>query len=331
MITSAALAVAFVVVWCVQVAYPWERVTPIVLGLCLAGLSLATGAASTVLQGPMRAAYVDALRGLNTAERAEATRALRQGNIPADAGVLAGAIRWGAVIEDYRGRALRGKSARLISAVLLVLIAILDFVIHSPRQGILWLLLVAVITVPAVVRERRRRNLGTHLTRLRTAAKSSPILTAADLAPPSVQRDTNYWHVALLAIVTLIVVTAFAALAGRPRHDCRTVDATVAYLHDHPDMLSPQPIPVGGPGLGAYSGWADQLSRYASQTSNSDIKPHMHALADRARDAASLASQARSTAPARPVIDLQLAYGLDVLDILHEERELTATCHRWSR
>ncbi|ASL12228.1 hypothetical protein U8D42_28860 (plasmid) [Mycobacterium europaeum] len=322
---SVFIGAMLLVFWCVYVTHPFERAAPIVLALALVGFSAAAGAASALGQRPARAAYTEALRGLNQAERAEAVRALREGALPARHRVLAGAIRCGAVVEAYYQRASRGRTTQLISAALLAVVGIVSVFLSDPRRGTLWLLMAALFAAQTVRRERVRTKLNTHLAQLLAAADRSPEINADDIAPPPLPRRTS-WQIVLFVVVVGVAGIGFTRLANHPRRDCRAADAAVSFLADNSDLTNLQLIVTGGPDLRAYQHWAEQLSHFAAQVSAPDIEPHLRAMADRASDAVSLVAQARTSPPPRPVIDLQSAYGQDMLAIIDQERSLTAAC-----
>lgn len=315
------------VFWCLYVTHPFERAAPIELALALVGFSVAAGAVSAVGQRPARAAYAEALRGLNQAEHADAVRALREGALPADHRVLAGAIRCGAVVEAHYQRASRGRATQLISAALLAGVGIVSVFLSDPRRGTLWLLMAALFAAQTVRRERVRTKLNTHLAQLRAAADRSPDVTAGDIAPPPLPRRTS-WQIVLFVVVVGVASIGFTRLANQPRGDCRAADAAISFLADNSDLTNLQLNVTGGPDLRGYQNWAEQLSHFAAQASSPDIAPHLRAMADRARDAVSLVAQARTSPPPRPVIDLQTAYGQDMLAIIDQEPALTAACHR---
>lgn len=327
LINSVFIGSMVAVFWCLEVTHPFERAAPIVLALALVGFSVAAGAVSALGERPARAAYTEALRGLDPAERAEAVRALREGALPADHRVLAGAIRCSAVAEDYYQRASRGRSALLVSVALLAGVGIVSFFLGNPRHGILWLLIAALFAAVTVRRERRRARLNSHLRQLRTAANRSPDISTADLAPPPLPRRTSRQMI-LFVVVVVAASSGFTRLANQPRRDCRAADAAVSFLHQRHDLMDLQLIVTGGPDLPVYQEWANHLAGFAAQVSASDIAPHLRAMADRARDAVSLVAQARTSPPPRPVIDLQTAYGQDMLAIIDQEPALTAACHR---
>lgn len=326
LINSVYVGAMLAVFWCLEVTHPFERVVPIVLVLGLVGFSMAAGAVSILGQRPARAAYTQALRGLNPAERAEAIRALRDGALPADHRVLAGAIRCGAVAEDYYQRASRGRSAQVISVALFAVVGIVTFFFSDPRHGSLWLLMAALFAVLTVRREHVRAKLNNHVAQLRAAADSSPAISTTDVAPPPLPGRTR-WQIVLFVLVVGAASTGFTGLANQPRRDCRAADATVSFLDQRRDLMDLQLIVTGGPDLHAYQVWSDQLAGFAAQVSAPDIAPNLRTIADRARDAASLVAQARTSPPPRPVIDLQTAYGQDMSAIIDQERSLSDTCH----
>lgn len=254
------------------------------------------------------------------------TRALREGDLPADHNVLAGAVRCGALAEDYYRRASRGLSAQVITVVLLAVVGIASFFLSDPRHGALWLVMATLVTVLTVRREQLRIKLNTHLGQLRAAADASPDITTADLAPPPLPRRTR-WQIVLFVVVVGATGIGFTALANRPRRDCSGADATMRLVADRPNLIDPQLLVTGGGDIRAYQDWADQLSGFADEVSAPDIAPHIRAIADRARDAVSLVAQARSTLPPRRVVDLQIAFGQDWLAIIDEEQWLTSACH----
>lgn len=314
------------VVWCLEVTHPFERVAPLVLALALVGFSVAAGAVSALGQRPARAAYTEALSGLNPAERVEAVRALREDALPDDHRVLAGAIRCGAVAEAYYQRASRGgRSAQVVSAALLAAVGIVSLFFSDARHGTLWLLMAALIAALTVRREHVRAKLNNHVAQLRAAADSSPAISAADIAPPPLPGRTR-WQIVLFVVVVGAASIGFARLANQPRRDCRAADATESFLDQRHDLMDLQLIVTGGPELQAYQDWSDRLSGFAAQVSAPDIAPHVRTIADRGRDATSLVAQARTSPPPRPVIDLQMAYGQDMLAVVDQEHFLTGAC-----
>lgn len=329
LITWAFLGCSFVVVFGLQVSHPWERVAPPVLGLALAGLSFAAAGASTLLQSTARAAYTQALAGLSPTQQTAVSHALRSGDVPGDPRVLAAAVRCGAVIEGQYRRVGRGRFiAVLVCGVLLGVVAVVSFlVVDNGRHGILSLLMAALVTVPVVVRQRNGAAVDTRLAPLRAAADRSPEITAADITPPPTPKR-KIGHIVVFVLTTGVIVAGFTSLTDQQRRDCRTVEAAAKYLDDHREMLDLEKTTAGGPDLRAYQGWADQLSRYASQVSAADIAPHLRVIADRARDMVGLVSQTRAAKPPRPVVDVQLEYGQQSLDILKEQRAVAAACQR---
>ncbi|OBG70982.1 MULTISPECIES: hypothetical protein [unclassified Mycobacterium] len=326
LLTSAFLGSAFAVVWVVQVTHPWERVDPMVLTMALLGYGLTVGGLSTLAQQPVRRAYAQAYRGLTPAQRADAARALRRGAVPADHQVLVGAVRAGALAEQYYQRAGRGRTMQVVSTVSVAAFAVVDFVLGDWRQGSLLLLMAVFIGGATVHREYRGAQLTTRLGQLRSAAEANGDVDAEELAPPPRPRR-SVWLIALMVVVVGVGGFGFGALASQPRRDCRTAEAAVQLVHDRSDLQDLKNIVVGGPDVAAYREWADQLSHLAGQASSADIAPHLRAIAERARDGASLVAQSRSAPPPRPVIELQVAYGQDMLPIFDEENALTAACH----
>lgn len=326
MINAVFIGATLAVVWCLEVTHPFERAAPIVLALALAGYSVLAGAVSAVGQRPVLAAYTEAVRGLSPSQRAEVVRALREGVLPPDHSVLAAAIRCGTVAENYYERASRGRSAQVIAAALLALVGIVSFFLSDPRHGILWLLMATLLAALTVRREHLRAKLNSHLAELRAAADISPDINADDIAPPPLPRRAS-WQIISFVVVVGVAGIGFARLADQPRRDCRTADATVSFLDQEHDLMDLQLIVTGGPDLHAYQDWANQLSAFAAQVSASDMAPHVRAIADRARDAVSLVAQARTSPPPRPVVDLQTAFGKDMLAITDQERFLIAACH----
>lgn len=327
LINSVFVGAMLPVVWCLEVTHPFERVAPLVLVLALVGFSVAAGAVSALGQRPARAAYAEALRGLNPAERAEAVRALREGALPDDHRVLAGAIRCGAVAETYYQRATRGRSAQVVSVAIVAVVGIVSFFFSDPRHGTVWLLLAALFAALTVRREYVSAKLKNHVAQLRAAADSSPAISTADIAPPPLPGRTR-WQIVLFVVVVGAASIGFTRMANQPRRDCRAANATVSFLDQRHDLMDLQLIVTGGPDIQTYQDWSDQLSGFAAQVSAPDIAPHLRAIADRARDATSLVAQARTSPPPRPVIDLQMAYGQDMLAIIDQEHFLTAACRQ---
>lgn len=326
LINSTFIAALLTVYWCVEITHPWERVDPTVLALAAAGFSLAAGAVSALGQRPAHASYSEAFPGLDQAQRAEAARALRVGDVPANHSVLAGAVRAGAVAEHYYRRANQGRPALVTWVVLLVLVGVGLFFLGDPRHGTLWLLMTIIFTALDVRRKYLHAKLKTRLGQLHSAAAAAKDITTSDLTPPPPPRR-NPWQIVMFVVVVGAASMGLAALTDRPRRDCRTADATVSFLADHFDMLNSQLITTGGPDLHTYQDWADQVSRFADQVSAADIAPHIRIIADRAHAAVSLVTQARTTPPPKPVIDVQIAYAQNASAIIDAEHPLTAACH----
>lgn len=240
--------------------------------------------------------------------------------------MLVGALRAGAVAEQYYRRAARGRTAQVVSAVGVAVVGVAEFFLTDWRHGSLWLLLAALIGASTVRREYRRAQLTTRLAELRSAAQLTGEVSTEDITPPPRPR-CNVWQIALSIVVVGVAGVGFAMLSAQPRRDCRTADAAVQLVADRSDLENLQNISVGGPDLGAYRDWADRLSRLAGQVSAADIAPHLRAIADRARDGVALVAQARSAPPPRPINELQTAYGQDMLAIVDEDRPLIAACH----
>lgn len=325
LLTSAFLGSAFEVVWLVQVTHPWERVDPVVLTMALLGYGLTTGALCTLALQPARRAYAEAYRGLTPAQRADAARALRRGAVPADHQVLVGAVRAGALAEQYYQRAARGRTMQVLSTASVAAFAVVDFVLRDWRHGSLLLLMAVCIGAATVHREYRGAQLAARLGELRSAAEASGDVDAEDLTPPPRPRR-SIWLIALMVVVVGVGGLGFGALTAQPRRDCRTADAAVRLVAERSDLERAENVVVGGPDLAAYREWADQLSHLAGQASAADIAPHLRVIADHARHGVFLVAQARSAPPPRPIQELQIAYGEDMLAIVEEAHPLLAAC-----
>ena len=303
--------------------------------LSVVGFSLIMTALMTLAQRPVFQSYVPAVAGLSLPQRKQAVRALRRGEAPSDPQVLAATIRIGSLSMAYHRRVpdWQRKVAWCVPALWIVA-GILQFVGHN-LGGLTWMGLAVLIGARLARTSYRMRRLPERLEFLHAAAESSPqaLSTLAQgndsvAAPPGLK-----FRLASVAVVLVAVTAAAVAvyLRARPSPDCRTADSVVDFIHAHPDMLNPQLITAGGPGVDEYQSWSDQLVAYSRPASSPDLAAHLQRIAAFSKDAVWEVIEVRRdpsiNQDPHEISVRQLVYGGIVDQILTEDKALIPPCH----
>ena len=305
--------------------------------VAVAVFSLAVAGPVVVIQNPVRQSYAAALTGLNPEQRTRVTKALRRGEVPADPRVLVAAIRMGTLSQAYLRRATSWqKSAKWWMPALYIVLAVLNFTTHTPRQGLLWLGFGVYFGVYFAWASYRAQRLLKHVERLRVVATEIPeaASAAADTADSVTLPPRRIWAAMLLAVVFAIIfgIAAYVwGLSDRRTPDCRTADQAVDFIYVHQDMLDARQITPDGPLLSRYQVWSDQLQTYARQVSAPDISRHLHRIAELSMQAVTLVQDIRKEAVVSPspdvIRDHENAYQKAMTELVAEEGDLNPICH----
>ena len=208
--------------------------------LAVVALCAIVSGATLYLQRPVRQRGLDALGGGTQADRLAALAALRTGEVPADADVLAAAIRYGAVVRAYQADTSRTQRAiQWLGPVVAILYGVFGLFRLPLRFGAVLIAVGIWWAVLSVLRERRRRRTFQNLGALRAATGPEPSSTGEDDAvaglPPSRHR--------LAAAVALIAVAAFMTLVYfvvRSDPDCYYVADAANLIYDQRQLTDPQ-------------------------------------------------------------------------------------------
>jgi hypothetical protein len=335
LVNAATFTVTFVAI-CVLgfpgfAASGWTRPLLAVLGFGAVVTALITRA-----RRPVQQSYARTVAGLSLPQRAQAVRALRRDEVPADPPVLAAAIRIGGLSMAYQRRVPRWqKRLAWCVPVLWLVAAVLEFVGNNPRSGLTWSVLALLVSARLAWISHKARRLPRRLELLRSEADSSPQALSAlaeahdSAAPPPSLR----FRLAFVAVVVVAVIGGIVAVyqQAQPNRDCRTADAVVGFIHAHPDMLDSSLIPPGGPGLDKYQAWSDQLVAYSQQVSAPDLAPHLHLIAALSASAVALVTDARRDSFATPSAEKVLArqgfYHGIIGQLIDEDKALIPPCH----
>lgn len=304
--------------------------------LSLVAFSLIVTALLTRARRPVQQSYARIVAGLNLEQRSNVVRALRTGEAPSDPAVLAAAIRVGDLSAAYLRRVppWQRRLAWLVP-LLAAAAAVLEFVGHDARLGLVWAALALLVAIRLGRTTRAARQLPQRLELLRSAANSSPQALSALRHPhdsPAAPAGLRY----RIAVVVVAVAAGAAGgmagyLQGRPSHDCRTADAAVNYIHAHPDMLDPWLITPGGPGLDEYRDWSDQLVAYSHRVSAPELAPHLRRIAELSTNAVSTVTEARrdsfTTPPPDRVLGWRDSYQHLISQLVEEDNALIPPCH----
>jgi hypothetical protein len=292
------------------------------------GFSLLATLLLSVANRPVAQRYQAVVAGLDATQRAEAVKALRRGEIPADPEVLAAAIRLGTLSSAYQRRASRlQKSAKWWLPALWLVVVAMVLLTNGIRQALIWTVVGALLLGRRERLRRRGRRLPANLELLRSAAGPDAAPADEDAAAATPQR---FWVSLLIAVVGGVGIGGAFYVSQRPTPDCRTSNEAVAYLHDHPDMLDPRLITVGGPSLDDYQGWSSRLQDYPRRVSAPELAAHLRRIADLSPQAVSLVRQARPSPPDSPSPDetshLRYEYHDVIAKLIDEDTALVTTC-----
>jgi hypothetical protein len=298
--------------------------------LSVLGFSLLATLLLTVTNRPVAHRYKAAVAGVDATQRAEAVKALRRGEIPADPKVLAAAIRVGTLSLTYQRRASRlQKSAKWWLPALWLVVVALMFFTNGIRQALIWTVVGALLLGRREVLRRRGRRLPGNLELLRSAAGSEAAPADEGVAATPPQR---FWVSMLIAIVGGVGIGAAFYVSERPTPDCRTANEAVAYIHDHPDMLNWPLITIGGPGVDKYQDWSNRLQDYPRRVSAPDLAAHLRHIADLSTRAVSLVREARPDPPNSLSPDdtshLQYEYHEVIGPLIDEDTAVATACRR---
>jgi hypothetical protein len=340
LVNAAMSAVAFILV--AVFMFP-EFATPAGWGwklLAIAGLSLAIAASLELAQQQVLRSYAAALTGLTRAQRPHAVKAVRGGEIPSDPVVLASALRVGTVSQSYLDRASKSqKAARWWLPGLYLLIALLQFVDHSPRLGLFWLGFALYFAAYFGWMSHRARQLSRQVERLREAAVKVPQAAAAlaetehgvELPPRRI------WPMVLMAVVIGLGFGIAGFTVGAPfkeyghTPDCRAADDVVEFVNKHPEMLDSRLIVPGEPALHEYEEWSDQLESDAPQMSTGSVSGHVKRVAELSSEAVSVVRDLRKNPTGSPspyaISAHQTAYKKTISDLVDETGKIVASCH----
>ncbi len=299
-------------------------------------LSLAFASAADFIQNPVRRSYAAAVTGLNPQQRSQIRKALRHGEVPADPRALAAAIRVGTLSLAYLRRAARWqKTPQWWMPAFYIVLAVVDFIIGIPRQGLLWLGFALYFAAYFGWTSHRRRQLPQHVARLRAVAAETfeAASAAADTEDSVTLPPRRMWASVVLAVVAAIAIGAGVIAWGLPRQspDCRTADQTLSFIYAHQDMLDGQLITAGGPDLHRYQVWSDQLQDYARHVSAPEISRHLHRIAELSVQAVSQVQDIRKdplvSPPPNVIRDHQTAYQNTMSQLVAEDGDLVPICH----
>ncbi|MEE3062617.1 MAG: hypothetical protein VYA67_01450 [Actinomycetota bacterium] len=285
---------------------------------------------------PIQQSYARTVTGLDLAQRSQAVKALRRGEVPTDPAVLAAAVRIGELSMAYQRRVpVWQRRVAWIVPVLWGVAAVLEFLGNDARAGLTWSALASLVAARMAWATHKARQLPTRVAILRSAADSSPqtlsvLAGAHDCAAPPPDRR---FRLSFAVVVVIAVAGAVFAVyeQGGPSRDCRTADAVVGFIHEHPGMLDASLITPGGPGLDKYQDWSDRLVAYSQQASAPDIAQHLQRIAKISTDAVAVVTEARRDSFASQSTDEMLArqatyHGL-VSQLVDEDKALIPPCH----
>lgn len=272
----------------------WPLSSLAVIALC------ATATAAVLyLQGAVRQRGLDALGGGTRQHRLVALRALRSGEVPADPKVLAGAIRYGDLVQAYQRKVGRAQRAlQWLVPTLAITYGVVELFRLPPRFGVFLIVVGLWWVVLSVLRARRRRRTFRNLEALRAAAPDLPStgdVDASTALPPL------RFRLALAAVV--VPVVAFMTLVYvviRADPDCYYVAGAANLIHDQWQLADPQNMTRGQPDLAVYRKWAQQLHSYAEHVTDPRLAPHMHRIAQLADQAVTLFAQSRDAMGKQP-------------------------------
>jgi hypothetical protein len=272
----------------------WPLTALAVIALCVI-----TTSAVLLMQRPARQRGLDALGGGTQQDRLAVLAALRTGEVPTDPGVIAGAIRYGDVVQAYQRKISRAQRALgwLVPAVA-ISYGVVELLRLPPQFGVLLIAVGLWWIVLSVLRAHRRRRTLRNLEALRAAA---PDLVSAGEAETVTALPPLRFRLALAAVV--IPVVAFMTLVYvviRADPDCYYVAGAADLIHDQWQLTDPQNMTRGQPDLATYRNWAQQLHSYAEHVTDPRLAPHMDRISQLADQAVTLFAQSRDAMVKQP-------------------------------
>lgn len=296
--------------------------------LAIAGFGVIISAAVLFAQQPLHQRLAEPLSGLNREQRAQAGKALRRGEIPADPRALAAAITVGSVVSASLNRALRGVNVLgWLVPVLFTVSAVLAFVACDIRHGIFSIGFALYLPSYYTWFWYRKRQLTRHLELLRAATSEggTPTDTEESVQAPA----RRLWALVPLFIVIGLAVGAMAYLSNRPAPGCQTADAAIN-LNLNADLAA-WAEKTADPDLAKYRSWSDQLQADARQASTTAVAGRLHQIADLSVQAVSQLQDIHRDESVRASTDVivksKTAYLNTIVRLLDEQKDLQAICH----
>jgi hypothetical protein len=314
----------------IRVLYPmfvyrmgWPLTALSVVTLCAA----ATGA-TLYIQRPVRQRSVQALGGLDRSQSLAALEALRTGEVPADPGVLAAAIRAGTLAQAYRRATTRARRAQWLVPVAAVTWGVVElFQLPVAFGGLLigvglWWVYLLLAT------GRRRRRTDENLRALRSAA--DPVVAEAediDVAALPPIRNGRIWAVVAGCVTAFMTLVWFVAYS---EPQCNTVHAVMQLVYEKRQLGDAQNMTRGQPDLATYRDWSDQLHRYADRVSDPRIAPRLRRIANLSDQAVKQFAQSRDALvmppPSYSLADQEKTFSTTMQALFDEETAVGEVC-----
>lgn len=294
--------------------------------------SVGTATMLTVAQERFRRSFSAVLTDLDATQRRHAIQASQRGDIPSDPAILSTALR---LCELAIGSRLRSPLwARRIAQwmpAFWVLMAIIYFLDHAPRRGIIWLGLSLLMAIIVWRDARLLQRLQKRLESLRAAAGTVlgevPSLAEEDYPPVMPTRKT--WLITFGVLIVMAVAVGFGTyVTDRPRRECRTGLKSVTVVLDHRDLVDSRVIRPDGPSLAVFEDWSKQLHDVAARVTRADLAPRVRRIADLSDQAVSVMRHARES-PGTQTDQVREgnAYLVLIKQILDETLSIQDTCY----
>lgn len=301
-----------------------------------AGLCLLIGWFSVVNGRQVLATQREAIAGLDQQQRRQLARVWRRGPVPEDPAVLAAALRFHDLSEQYRRRSLRRRKVAAAIALLYVPILIWAYLAHQVTvAGVLMVAYWAIFGFFSLWPDLRAKLRRPRLTELHAAAQQDPSVSVAvaDRITAAPRPKMRRWMVAVIVVVAVAYAgTVVVAIEFSPKkRGCRAADSVIDRLYTERDWFWTNNIGGGGRPLEDYQQLAKRLRRYASDVGDyTAVAPHMNRIADLVDQEVVLVGQARQPAAAPgqddPLADAQTAYVHLLKTIADEETQLQQAC-----
>jgi hypothetical protein len=220
-----------------------------------------------------------------------------------------------------------------------VLMALLQFLDHQLRMGLLWLGLALYFGAYFGVLAYRANRLRPRVAQLRAAAATIPEAEAAftETAGGVPRPPRRLW-------VTWVLVAALGACyfpaahfwGSHTRHEtgqqdhCAIVDRALKFVNEHPDMLHPERLPTGDPTLSAYQDWSDQLHTFSQQEPDPELVRRLNTVDSLAAHAVAVVRDLRThggpASPADVISAHETDYQATISAIVDQLRAATSEC-----